>query len=62
MYSCFKKEKTIYWRKEILISKQRETRISIVHNYTNYNLDIDFIWEVFLSLFNEKEKIVEYYH
>jgi len=43
---------------DIIISRNRNTGVIINHNGYNYNLDIDFLWQVFLSLFDEKEKIV----
>jgi hypothetical protein len=43
---------------EIVISRSRETGITITHNNESYNLDIDFLWQVYLSLFPNTEKIV----
>lgn len=43
---------------DIIISRKRNTGILFDYNHRSYNLDIDFLWEVFLSLFNEQEKIV----
>lgn len=42
----------------VVISRNRSTGISINYNNSKYNIDIDFIWEVFLTLFPEEEKIV----
>lgn len=43
---------------DIIISRNRNTGIIIELNSNKYNLDIDFLWEIYLSLFKEKEKIV----
>lgn len=43
---------------DVIISRKRDTGIVIEINNNQYNIDIDFIWEIFLSLFNESEKIV----
>jgi len=43
---------------DIIISRDRNTGIIIEINNNQYNLDVDFLWEIYLSLFNEKEKIV----
>ncbi len=43
---------------DIVISRKRDTGIIIEYNSHIYNLDIDFLWEVFLSLFSDEEKIV----
>lgn len=43
---------------DIIISRKRNTGIIIEINNNKYNLDIDFLWEIYLSLFDEKEKIV----
>lgn len=43
---------------DIIISRNRNTGIIIEMNNNKYNLDIDFLWEIYLSLFKEKEKIV----
>lgn len=43
---------------EIVVSRERETEVSLTYKNKEYNLDIDFLWQVYLSLFNTKEKIV----
>lgn len=43
---------------DIVISRKRDTGIKIYYNGLSFNLDIDFLWQVFLSLFSAKEKIV----
>lgn len=43
---------------DIIISRKRETGVKIVYNNSLYNIDIDFLWQVYLSLFKEEEKIV----
>lgn len=43
---------------DIIISRNRNTGIIIEINNNKYNLDIDFLWEIYLSLFDNKEKIV----
>lgn len=43
---------------DIIISRKRSTGIIIEINNSQYNLDIDFLWEIFLSLFDNQEKIV----
>lgn len=43
---------------DILISRNRETGIKYDYNNQTYNLDIDFLWQNYLSLFNSKDKIV----
>jgi len=40
------------------ISRIRNTGIKINYNGVYYNIDIDFLWATYLSLFDEKEKIV----
>lgn len=45
-------------KNEIVISRTRDTGIKITSNNKDYNIDIDFLWEIYLSLFPEKEKIV----
>jgi len=40
------------------ISRCRNTGVSIVYNGDKYNIDIDFLWATYLSIFEEKEKIV----
>lgn len=45
-------------KNQIIISRTRETGIKINYNNHYYNIDIDFLWEIYLSLFSEKEKIV----
>lgn len=41
-----------------VISRNRNTGISILYNGETYMLDVDFVWEVYLSLFPEQEKVV----
>lgn len=41
-----------------VISRNRNTGISILYNGKTYMLDVDFVWEVYLSLFQEQEKVV----
>lgn len=41
-----------------VISRNRNTGISINYNGTNYMIDIDFVWGMYLALFKEQEKIV----
>lgn len=43
---------------DIIISRQRPTGIKITCNNSIYNIDVDFLWQTYLSLFNEEEKIV----
>lgn len=43
---------------EMIISRTRNTGIQFNYNNKNYNLDIDFLWGVYLSLFENYEKIV----
>lgn len=43
---------------DIIISRNRNTGIVVEFNNCCYNIDIDFIWEIYLSLFDTKEKIV----
>ena len=43
---------------DIIISRDRNTGIIIEINNNKYNLDVDFLWEIYLSLFDENEKIV----
>lgn len=45
-------------KNEIIVSRTRQTGININHNNKVYNLDIDFLWEVYLSLFPNDDKIV----
>lgn len=40
------------------ISRIRDTGVKINYNGTYYNIDIDFLWATYLTLFDEKEKIV----
>jgi hypothetical protein len=42
----------------IVVSRKRNTGIIYNYNGTNYNIDIDFLWETYTSLFPEKEKII----
>jgi len=41
-----------------VISRQRDTGIFINYNGNNYKIDIDFLWENYLSLFPYNEKVV----
>lgn len=41
-----------------IISRKRNTGVGIRVNGKIYNIDIDFLWEVYLSLFTEQEKVV----
>ncbi len=41
-----------------VISRKRNTGVSLNYNGKNYNIDIDFLWATYLSLFNEEEKIL----
>lgn len=45
-------------RNDIVISRLRDTGIYIHYDNKIYNVDIDFLWEVYLSLFGNYEKIV----
>lgn len=45
-------------KNEIVITRDRNTGISISYDNQEYNLDIDFLWQVYLSLFPNTEKIV----
>lgn len=40
------------------ISRIRDTGVRIHYNGVCYNIDIDFLWATYLTLFEEKEKIV----
>lgn len=42
----------------LVISRKRKTGISLKVNGNIYNIDIDFLWSTYLSLFSETEKIV----
>jgi len=42
----------------ILVSKKRDTGISIKVGENNYNLDVDFVWANFPQIFNEKNVII----
>ena len=50
-------DKTIR-KNEIIISRLRSTGVKINYENKSYNLDIDFLWEVYLSLFSNYEKVV----
>ncbi len=41
-----------------VISRLRPTGINLTYNGTTYNIDIDFLWSLYLNLFKEEEKIV----
>lgn len=43
---------------DIIISRERKTGICLTYQNKNYNIDIDFLWEVYLSLFPNRDKIV----
>ena len=43
---------------EIIISRIRNTGINLEYQGKKYNLDVDFLWEVYLSLFPNNDKIV----
>lgn len=45
-------------KNEIIISRLRSTGIQIKYDDKFYNIDIDFLWQVYLSLFNNYEKVV----
>lgn len=45
-------------RNEIVISRERETGIKVNYNNIEYNLDVDFLWQLYLSLFPNTDKIV----
>lgn len=40
------------------ISRIRDTGVKMYYNGKYYNIDIDFLWATYLTLFKEKEKIV----
>lgn len=44
--------------KEIIISRSRNTGISVDYNNTKYNIDVDFFWANYLDLIKSKEKLV----
>ena len=41
-------------KNQIIISRNRETGIILTYNNKEYNIDIDFLWEIYLSLFPQK--------
>jgi len=41
-----------------VISRQRQTGINVNVNGNEYNIDIDFLWGLYLLLFEEEEKII----
>lgn len=43
---------------EIIISRSRNTGIKIMYDGIPYNLDIDFVWGVYLALFPSCDKVV----
>lgn len=43
---------------EMIISRERDTGISLDYHNNIYHIDIDFLWGVYLSLFSNKDKIV----
>ena len=43
---------------EIVISRERNTGVTLTYQNRTYNIDIDFLWEVYLSLFPNHDKIV----
>lgn len=42
----------------VVISRNRNTGVVINYNNSLYNIDIDFLWQTYLNLFEEKNKIV----
>lgn len=44
--------------KEIVISRNRNTGISVDYNHKKYNIDVDFFWANYLDLIKSKEKLV----
>ena len=44
--------------KEIVISRNRNTGISVDYDNTKYNIDVDFFWANYLDLIKGKEKLV----
>lgn len=49
---------TKFHTREILISKQRDTNIHYKLGKNTYNLDIDFFWANYASLWQNKQKII----
>jgi len=45
-------------KNEIVISRLRNTGIKLKNDTKEFNIDIDFLWEVYLALFPQKEKII----
>lgn len=45
-------------KNQIVVSRERNTGINIIYNNKVYNIDVDFLWEVYLSLFPMSDKIV----
>lgn len=45
-------------KNEIIVTRTRQTGINILYYDKKYNLDIDFLWGVYLSLFSNYDKIV----
>lgn len=43
---------------QVVISRERNTGINVIYNNKKYNIDIDFLWEIYLSLFSKSDKIV----
>lgn len=42
----------------LIVSRNRNTGIKLNYNGTDYNLDVDFLWQVFIDTFPEKNKTV----
>ena len=47
-------------RNDIVISRLRDTGIYIHYDNKIYNVDIDFLWEVYLSLFGNYDKFLSF--
>ena len=45
-------------KNEIIVSRSRETGIKFSYHNETYNIDIDFLWQMYLSLFSSEEKVV----
>ena len=43
---------------EIVLSRKRNTGVTLEYGNKSYNIDIDFLWQVYLSLFPNANKIV----
>lgn len=42
----------------VIISRDRSTNLPFTYNGNKYYLDIDFLWELYLSTFSEKDKVI----